>query len=889
MSELVERLRQLVGDRYRIEGELGHGGMAVVYLAEDLRHQRKVALKVLRPELSAILGAERFLQEIRIVAHLQHPHVLPLFESGNADGLIFYVMPYVEGESVRLKLVRERQLSIDEAVQITTQVATALDYAHRRGVVHRDIKPENILLADGQALVADFGIALAVSSAAGDRLTETGLSVGTPQYMSPEQAAGERNLDGRADIYSLACVLYEMLTGEPPHTGATLQVLVARITTEKPRPIAEVRESVPRHVAAALHKALAKLPADRFAHAAAFAAALARTSESALAVAEVETPLAAGRPARRFQLRGAWAAWIVTGTVAVVAAAAILLPASERGGPEDVFHFTVPVAAQQLASGAFPSFALSPDGNVLVFRGPDDGLLLRHLSAPDAVPIPGTEGAVGASFSPDGEWIAVSQASQIRKIPTRGGPAVPIAATSLGRLGIGWGEHGSIFLGGAYTTSKLMRVSDQGGPIEPLTSSFDTVSAIGTAWPQPLPGGDAVMFTSLGLSATAGDSRIVAQDLRTGERRTVVEHAMHGRYVRSGQSEYVLYALSDGSILAAPFDLRRRRVTGPAFPVLSDVQVGVFNGAALFAVSANGTLAFVRGSSTTVQLLKWVDRTGREVGQLGTPLNGDAPRLSPDGRRVAISVRNPANQDIWLRETATGRSERVTFGIAEEEYAVWSPDGRSLAYAATVSGGSSGIYIKSVGSAIDPKLVFSGTTHLHPSSWSPDGRALVLNELTFGMGFDVRVLSVDGKGTRLVATGPGTQANGVFSPDGRWVAFQSDETGRSEVYAVSFPELGGKRQISTEGGVTPKWAPDGSALFYRNGRRLITVPVSLRPSLSWGPPRTLFETDATEFEVAPDGTRFLLLVPNPEANHSEIHIVLNWFQELKQRERAAAR
>jgi Tol biopolymer transport system component len=421
--------------------------------------------------------------------------------------------------------------------------------------------------------------------------------------------------------------------------------------------------------------------------------------------------------------------------------------------------------------------------------------------------------------------------------------------------------------------------------MELLTGSVDTVSALGSAWPQPLPGGDAVMFTSLGLSSTAGDSRIVVQDIRTGERRTVVEHAMHGRYVKSGRSEYVLYALADGSVLAAPFDLRHRRVTGPAFPVLSDVQVGVFNGAALFAVSDIGTLAFVRGSSTTLQLLKWVDRTGREIAQVGAPLTGEALRLSPDGRRVAISMRNPANQDIWLRETATGQSERVTFGIAEEEYAVWSPDGRSLAYAATVSGGASGIYIKSVGSVMDPKLVFSGTTHLHPTSWSPDGRALVLSEITRGMAVDVRVLSVDGKDTRVVATGPGFQGGAAFSPDGRWIAFHSNETGRAEVYVVSFPELGGKRQISTEGGEAPKWAPDGSALYYMNSRGLMTVPVSLRPSLNWGAPRELFETDATEFDVAPDGTRFLLLVPNPEANQSEIHIVLNWFQELKQREK----
>jgi TolB-like protein/tRNA A-37 threonylcarbamoyl transferase component Bud32/Flp pilus assembly protein TadD len=269
-----ERLTTALSGRYRIESEIGSGGMATVYLAQDLKHDRKVAVKVLKPELAAVLGAERFLSEIKTTANLQHPHILPLFDSGEADGFLFYVMPYVAGESLRTRLDREKQLSVDEAVGITRSVANALDYAHRNGVIHRDVKPANILLHDGQPLVADFGIALAVQAAGGPRLTETGLSLGTPHYMSPEQASGDREIDGRSDLYSLGAVLYEMLAGETPHSGPTVQAVIAKLLTERPRSVKELRETVPDHLSATVQRALAKLPADRFESTESFAKAL---------------------------------------------------------------------------------------------------------------------------------------------------------------------------------------------------------------------------------------------------------------------------------------------------------------------------------------------------------------------------------------------------------------------------------------------------------------------------------------------------------------------------------------------------------------------------------------------------------------------------------------
>jgi len=274
MDELPRHLADALADRYRFEREIGAGGMATVYLAHDLRHDRSVAVKVLRPELAAVIGAERFLAEIKTTAALQHPHILPLFDSGQADGFLFYVMPLIEGESLRDRLNREHQLSVEDSVRLAKEIGSALDYAHRHGVIHRDIKPENILLHDGAALVADFGIALAVSQAGGNRMTETGLSLGTPGYMSPEQATGERTLDARADVYSLGCLLYEMLAGEPPHTGPTVQAVIAAVVTKEPERLSARRRSVPANVDYAVHKALAKLPADRFASAEAFVRAL---------------------------------------------------------------------------------------------------------------------------------------------------------------------------------------------------------------------------------------------------------------------------------------------------------------------------------------------------------------------------------------------------------------------------------------------------------------------------------------------------------------------------------------------------------------------------------------------------------------------------------------
>src|SRR5574341_1803246 len=424
LTDALARLAAALTDRYRIERELGQGGMATVYLAHDVRHDRKVALKVLRPELSAIVGADRFLAEIKTTANLQHPHILPLYDSGEADGLVFYVMPYVEGESVRDRLDREKQLPVEDAVRIAREVAAALDYAHRHGVVHRDIKPENILLHDGSALVADFGIALAVSrSDGGTRMTETGMSLGTPHYMAPEQAMGERDVTPKSDVYALGAVLYEMLVGEPPFTGPSAQAIIARVVTEEVRSLTLQRKTIPPHVEAAVKTALEKLPADRFASAAEFAEALSG------ATTVTRTPRAApiatrSRPWPRPALLA------LAGVGLVVVGAALGGGLFRREGPTAIARLSVMLpAGQRMSGGPIPLLGVAADGSAIAYIVDQAGtsrLYIRRLDDPVPREVTGADGACCPQFSMDGRWLYFYRNGAMQKVPVGGGTPVTV-------------------------------------------------------------------------------------------------------------------------------------------------------------------------------------------------------------------------------------------------------------------------------------------------------------------------------------------------------------------------------------------------------------------------------------------------------------------------------
>src|SRR5215212_1456823 len=497
MDALLQ-LKESLSERYDIKREIGAGGMATVYLAQDLRHDRPVALKLLNPELGAVLGVERFLSEIRVTANLQHPNLLPLFDSGAADGLLYYVMPFVEGESLRSRLTREKQLPVDEAVRMTVAIANALDYAHSHGVIHRDLKPENILLQAGQPVIADFGIALAVSNAGGNRITQTGLSLGTPQYMSPEQATGDRVIDGRSDIYSLAAVAYELLTGEPPHTGSTAQAIIARMLTDKPRSMRSTRAAIPEHVEFAIQHALEKLPADRYSTAHEFAEAL-----LGHATAGTTSLFASAQALQRARAQKSWKARLLDPVVlgfAALAAASLAYAffnkpeVQEQQRPVRFVLFT-PDSLRPFDNVPWPA-AISPDGGTVVYSASgESGTMLYSVRSDqlDARPIPGTVEGSQVHFSPDGQWVAFEADGKLRKVRLDG--SAPITITGAGSdNGADWTSRDEIIVASEGNKRGLSRVSAAGGELVEFAKPDTTKGETDFLWPIATPDGKTVVF-----------------------------------------------------------------------------------------------------------------------------------------------------------------------------------------------------------------------------------------------------------------------------------------------------------------------------------------------------------------------------------------------------------
>ncbi|MDX1676164.1 MAG: protein kinase, partial [Longimicrobiales bacterium] len=515
--------------------ELGEGGMATVYLAEDLKHDRQVAVKVLRPELAAVVGAERFLAEIRTTANLEDPHILPLYDSGEADGFLFYVMPYVEGDSLRDRIDREHQLPVDQAVQIARKVGSALAFAHANGVVHRDVKPANILLRRGEPLVADFGIALALSEAGGGRITETGLSLGTPHYMSPEQAAGERTLDPRSDVYALGCVLYEMLAGEPPHAGPTAQAVLAKILTDQPRRIVELRRSVPEHVDAVLAKSLEKLPADRFDSVASFLEALDdpafrhETRVLPRSTASVVAGEVAGAGRERTPLRALVLAAILL--LAGVAAWGWLRPGGDTE-PLTMVRMAIPDSQAPVVRSS-PRMDISRDGRRLVYVGPGPAggmLWLRELDKLDARPLRGTDGANTPVFSPDGESVAfvTGTPGDLKVVGLQGEAPVTLIQDSAYAWGMTWSDDGWLYI---TDDLRILRIRSQGGTVEPVVQPDEERGETWTGWPDVTPDGRYLFYVA--WFGTTLDAQVAVRDTETG-RDTLLAVGVHPRWSPTG-------------------------------------------------------------------------------------------------------------------------------------------------------------------------------------------------------------------------------------------------------------------------------------------------------------------------------------------------------------------
>jgi serine/threonine-protein kinase len=853
----TSRLNAALADRYRIERELGEGGMATVYLAGDLKHERKVALKVLKPELAAVVGAERFVAEIRTTANLRHPHILPLFDSGEADGFLYYVMPYVEGESLRERLDREKQLPVDEAVAIATKVAGALQAAHDAGVIHRDIKPANILLEKGEPVVADFGIALAVQEAGGGRLTETGLSLGTPYYMSPEQATGDRAPDARSDVYALGSVLYEMLTGDPPHTGSTAQAVLGQIITGEPVFATRKRPAVPAHVDAAIRRALEKLPADRFGTAAEMAGALGNPS---FRHGELETRVAS-RGDRR--LTGVLA---VTTVVLAIALLWQVLGSGARAPQSTLWFDIVPTPAVEYPEWG-TGFVLTADGSEIVYSGEDEdgerALWRRSLHQPEGERIRGTEGGEAAYLSADGRTIAFFAAQDIRTVPFGGGPAVTVGQG----WDPAWGDDGSLYF---WREKTVFRLPPEGGEAVAWTPQMEA----DFAGLQPLPGGAGILTTI--RRSTANWSRIAVIGPEGGEPREILD-GVTAFYSNSG---HIVYATSDRTLWAAPFDLETLEpgqgvalwdslwVRGPSYTT--------------FALSEDGDLIFQRPPPDRPSEWGWLDRDG-DFTPLGWEHGMGFVAISPDGSAVTFS--RGGNQ--WVRRFDENLPVQLTFAGGGSRSS-WTPEGDSVLLDAeqelrTVAADGSGQPVPSITDELQV---------LHPQ-WSRDRQWIVYrtNINLTGSG-DIRAIrpGTDSASTDIVAT-PALEAGHKLSPDGDWLAYHSEETGRAEVYVTRFPNSdGGRWIVSTGGGTGPVWSRDGSELIYASGDSLWVVPVRLGAAFAKGAAQPLASAEefalsgllAAPYDIAPD-RRILVRRYLVDAQPNPIVYVQNFATLLEER------
>lgn len=875
-----QQLTDELADRYEIEREIGAGGMANVYLARDVRHHRRVALKVLKPELGAVLGPERFLSEIRVTANLQHPNLLPLFDSGEAGGLLYYVMPFIDGESLRARLDREKQLPVDEAVRLATSIASALDYAHRHGVIHRDLKPENVLLQEGQPLVTDFGIALAVSNAGGGRITQTGLSLGTPQYMSPEQATGDRSIDGRTDIYSLGAILYEMLAGDPPYHASTSQAIIAKVITENVPDVRVSRPSVPENVALGITGALEKLPADRWSTAVEFADAIQgrsiiRRASTRSTIVEY-APLGTSRKKTLAVAAGLLAAGVLLG----MAAWAL----THRPSPPPTMRFEVRLPAnavrrqRQRRSECAGEHGMSV---IYVGRGTSTTALFRRKMS-ELVPalISGTDTAAIPEVSPDGKWLAFITNSTVKKVPIEGGVSTPIA--NVRPEGFSWGKGDVIVLGSTNNNGGLQIVSARGGDPKPLTKVDSAHGEIGHRWPVVLDDGNTVLYTSWkGDNTTA---RIGIASIKSGKSKAL---DLAGTFPFGYVDGKAIFARADGAIVAVPVDLGKGEVTGDPVILASGVLVGA-RGPAKAALTKAGTLIYAAGSPGTRLVL--VDSTGRTsmiVAELGALSLLAEPRISPDGRKVAVGLQAGGTSDIWVYDLTNKTRFRLTAtDSVSEGIPSWTADSRRVTYTTALKDGGSTLSWQSADGSTPPEMLmkFTQTRGRGVCVLTPDAHAVVCRIGGINGQLWLHSLAGDTSSRLLVNVGSGGQAPAI-SPDGRWLAYSSNESGTEEIYVTTFPVPGARWPISSGGGTAPQWAKNGKSIYYVSGLTLTRADLNTDQGVAVLSRTPMFSgipslgRAAREYDLTPDGKHFLLASPLDTTN--TVIAVLNWRTDLR--------
>ncbi len=878
----MQHVASALAGRYRIDRELGVGGMATVYLAQDVRHDRRVAIKVLRPELAATVGTDRFLEEIRTIAQLQHPYILGLIDSGELDGTAFYVMPFVEGESLRELLMREKQLPVPQAVRIIAGLAGALDYAHRRGVIHRDIKPANILLHDGTPFLADFGIALAATRArAGERLTESGMSLGTPEYMSPEQVVGDRTLDGRADIWALGCVLYEMLCGEPPFTGPTTQAVVSKVMTAEPVAVTTLRRAVPANVAAACLTALSKVPADRFASCEAFVAALHDPAYT--------TPAVAAEYAARRSRGTVVARWpVVTAAAVALLATGALASAWLRPNAAAQTGLVARFDVQIPDSTFSPQVVLSRDGSRIVwanqsgfFERPLDSLSIRRVR--DGVSGFGQLRDVG----PSGTEALLSGRGGLAIVSLTGGP--PRSLVANGARGGSWSSDGYVYFGlpdqsGDGPARVIARVRAEGGAVDTLLATSAPVTDI-----VALPDGGGLII----VLEEKGELHLNAFDIRA---RKLIPLGVSGASPQYMQPGYLLYV--DGTdVMAGPFDESTLAFVKPPRVLESTTSAGTN-----LLLARGGLYVHMHASDQVGSGVVIAGRsgTGRPLPNIPDTIRFTGFALSPDGARLVASGSAPPTgggrqsgpplSNLYIYELGSERLSRLRSDLRDASPS-WMTGGKEVSFvrvSADTPTTSTLMRRPWDGSAFPTSImVREGGRRgpvLGPVAWLPDGRHGIIRIGTGGgrgtPTGDLFRIAVDNAATLdTVAATEYAEQSPAVSADGTLLAFTSDQSGRGEVYVRALAG-GTLHRVSLGGGAQPRWGRAGKSLYYTNADTLFTVDVRPGAELHIGDANVVLISRSLGqgFAVMPGDSTFVMAA-NPRARHLEI--VLNIAAELE--------
>ena len=908
-----------LGD-YDIQKLIGAGGMGEVYSARDTRLARDVAIKVLPSFLKYHPDRlRRFEQEAQAAAALNHPNILAVYQMGSYQDVPYLVSELLEGTTLREE-IRRGPLPWRAAIEYGVQIAHGLAAAHQRGIAHRDLKPENLFLTKvGRVKILDFGLAKLIDAprgaGPGGAITEAGLVMGTAGYMAPEQVRGEA-ADYRADFFAFGAVLYEMLTGKRAFQKPNSAETMSAVLNEDPPGISQIAPATPPALQRVVRRCMEKNREQRFQSASDLAFALEALSDSEIRNAppeearqrhsqndlsfalksRSETASQVGRepaftqPQQGHREKTAWLlVAVLLVLVAVVGFAYFRRPAKQQGA----MHFSIALPS------SVRDLALSPDGRILAFIAPPpagggDVLWTREIGSTETHVLANTEGASYPFWSPDARFVGFFADGKLKRIEVAGGPVQILADAPFGRGGA-WNRQGTIIFAPNPTVG-LARISAAGGvptPVTEISSGAPNFANLSHRWPIFLPDGVHFLYTMndfTGVQGHANDA-IYAGALGSKEQRRLAASNSNSAYVSPGY----LVSSQSGTLMAQRFDADHLQLIGEPFAVADSEYLSAV-ARTLFSVSENGVLVYQTGSSTSSEL-QWFNRDGKPLSAIGTPARYANPRISPDGHKVALDIDDPqSNPGIWLLNLESGVRSRFTFDPASaEETPIWSPDGAKVLWVSQRNG-SLGFYVKAAtGSGGEELITRSSPTLLGlPTDWSRDGQFLLYTRARPDWNSEMSVLPLKGdRKPHAFAHSPSSEREGQFSPDGRWVAYSSNESARWEVYVVPFPGPGGKYQISTEGGQQPRWRRDGKELFFLSpDKKLMAVSVKAGANFEFREPVALFQTRAREalsseeaftYDVSPDGQRFLFNVNPERSNPPPLNIVLNWTSEIQRK------